>query len=67
MKKVLLFIVATMFVGSVSAQDWQKNIFGVRAGVNFSTMGMTGFESVGYRTSFNAGLSYERMLLKNNH
>ena len=43
MKRLFAFVALLMcvgFVGSVSAQDLQKNIVGVRAGVNISTMGI---------------------------
>ena len=65
MKKLLLFIVATMFVGSISAQDSLKNIFGIRAGVNLSNFNFNDDEAdTDIRTSINAGVSYERILSK---
>lgn len=36
MKKVILILGAMLLAGSVSAQDYQKNILGVRAGLNLS-------------------------------
>lgn len=67
MKKFLLIVVATMFVGTISAQDWQKNIFGIRAGANFSnlTFKSSGSISGDIRPSFHAGFNYERLLLNN--
>ena len=51
---------ATMLFGSVSAQDLQKNIFGVRAGANLSTLNTV--LELNHKISFNAGVSYECLL-----
>ena len=37
MKKVLLIVAAILLANAVSAQNYEKNILGVRAGVNVST------------------------------
>lgn len=66
MKKLLLFVAAVMLLGSASAQDLQKNIYGVRAGVNFSSIDLELLDMFGFRTGFQAGVSYEHLLLKNN-
>lgn len=65
MKKVLLFVATVMLLGSASAQDFQKEIFGVRAGLNLANINtnfdvFTNFES---KPSFNVGFSYERLIL----
>lgn len=67
MKKFLLIVVATMFVGTISAQDWQKNIFGIRVGANLSnlTFKSSGSISGDIRPNFHAGFNYERLLLNN--
>lgn len=41
MKKVLLILSALLLAGTVSAQGHQKNILGVRAGLNVSTYSIT--------------------------
>ena len=39
MKKLLLALVGVMFMaGNAVAQDYEKNIYGVRAGLNLNTM-----------------------------
>ena len=63
MKKILFFVVAIIFVNNVFAQDLQKNIFGIRAGVNFSKIDF-GFGALENKISFNAGFSYEHLLKK---
>lgn len=65
MKKFLLFVVATMLLGTASAQDWQKHILGVRGGVNFSKVDVELFD-FDMRTSGHIGVSYEYKLLKDN-
>lgn len=65
MKKLLLFVAAVMLLGSASAQNLPKNIVGVRAGANFSSMDYELLGSFDFKTNFNAGVSYERLLLKN--
>ena len=70
MKRLFAFVALLMcvgFVGSVSAQDLQKNIVGVRAGVNISTMGIKVLmfnANMSSKLGYNAGVSYERLLLK---
>ena len=64
MKKLLLIVVATFFVSNLFAQDLQKNIFGIKAGANYSTFEISGIE-LGYTVGVNGGLSYERLLAKN--
>lgn len=64
MKKVLFFVAAVMLLGSASAQGLQKNIFGVRAGANISNLSINFDEmNMDFKPSFNAGVSYERLLL----
>lgn len=65
MKKLLLFVAAVMLLGSAAAQGLPKNIVGVRAGANFSSLDYELLGSFDFRTNFNAGVSYERLLLKN--
>lgn len=70
MKKLSLFLAAVMLLGSVSAQDLQKSIYGVRAGVNFSNVSLKipDFLEIDgkNRTGFNVGFSYEHLLMKEN-
>lgn len=64
MKKLLLLAVTTMLLVSASAQDLQKNIFGVRAGANISNFSINFDEmNMDSKPSFNAGFNYERLLL----
>ena len=56
MKKLLLIVVATFFVSNLFAQDLQKNIFGIKAGANYSTFEISGIE-LGYTVGVNGGLS----------
>ncbi|MBO5902445.1 MAG: outer membrane beta-barrel protein [Tidjanibacter sp.] len=65
MKKLLLFVAAVMLLGSAAAQSLPKNIVGVRAGANFSSLDFELLGAFDFRTNFNAGVSYERLLLKN--
>ena len=65
MKKLLLFVAAVMLFGSAAAQDLPKNIVGVRAGANFSSLDYELLGAFDFRTSISAGVSYERLLLKN--
>lgn len=68
MKKLLLFVAAVMLLGSAAAQGLPKNIVGVRAGANFSSLDyelLGALDLFDFRTNFNAGVSYERLLLKN--
>ena len=37
MKKVLLIVAAILLANAVSAQNYEKNILGVRAGLNLSS------------------------------
>ena len=62
MKKLLLFIVTTLFASNLFAQDFQNNIFGVRAGVNFSTFNTS--LDLDHRTGIHAGFSYEQLLTR---
>lgn len=41
MKKVLLIMAAILLANAVSAQNYEKNILGVRAGLNLSIIGKT--------------------------
>lgn len=63
MKRIFLLVVASLMLCTVSAQEWQKNILGVRAGLNVADCAI----SVGdlkSRTAFHVGFSYERLLSK---
>lgn len=64
MKKLLLVVVAAMMVGAVSAQEWQKNILGVRVGANVANMNVDLLDTKA-RVNAHVGVSYERQLLKN--
>ncbi|MCD8275111.1 MAG: porin family protein [Alistipes sp.] len=69
MKKFLLAIVVVMMASSLSAQDLQKNIYGVRAGLNISTMSLSGGgddynTSAKSKTSFHVGFDYQRLLMQ---
>jgi hypothetical protein len=59
MKKLLFFVFAIFFAGSMSAQ--QLN-FGAKAGVNFATLSGDDIEDLGSRTGFHLGLIGEIML-----
>lgn len=76
MKRLLSFFVLTVLVGSmcsVSAQDYKKNIFGIRVGMNVANANMkiSAMDLIKMdldtksRVSYNVGLSYERLLLSN--
>ena len=66
MKRLFAIVVLLMcvgFVGSVSAQDLQKNIVGVRAGVNISNMGIKVLmfnANMSSKLGYNAGVSYSK-------
>ena len=40
MKKVLLIMAAILLANAVSAQNYEKNILGVRAGLNLSSLSL---------------------------
>ncbi|MDR1984244.1 MAG: PorT family protein [Prevotellaceae bacterium] len=66
MKKLLLIICCLFTVSAITtAQELQKNIFGIRAGLNLSSMKST-YGSLSStsdtRVSFNVGASYQRLL-----
>ena len=65
MKKLFLVVIALLMVNSLSAQEWQKNIFGVRAGLNVSSFSTSYDEDLDVRTAFHVGFNYERLLAKN--
>lgn len=41
MKKVLLIVAAILLASAVSAQNYEKNILGVRAGLNLSSLSLS--------------------------
>ena len=61
MKKFFLLVFATMLAVNVSAQNWQKNIVGIRGGVNMSKIDYF-IDLFTRQPSFNAGISYEHLL-----
>ncbi len=62
MKKLLLALAGIAFVaGSAVAQDYEKNIFGVRAGVNVANMSAQGF-SANSKVEFHVAGVYQRLL-----
>ncbi len=62
MKKLLLLVAAiTMFVGGAQAQRFEKNIFGIRGGLNVSNIRFNGV-SPDSKVGFHLGGSYERAL-----
>ncbi len=62
MKKLLLLVAAiTMFVGGAQAQRFEKNIFGIRGGLNVSNIRENGV-SYDSKVGFHIGGSYERAL-----
>lgn len=67
MKKFLFTLAGiAMTMGVAMAQDYQKNIFGVNAGLNLSNVSGNFFENANKtKAGFHVGVSYER-LLKNN-
>lgn len=58
-----LFVVMVLMAGSAFAQDYEKNIFGVRAGLNVSNISMQGF-SPKSRAGFHVAGVYQRLLMK---
>lgn len=62
MKKLLLIFVGTILVaGGAAAQDYQKHIFGVRAGLNISNISVDGV-SPQSKAGFHVGGVYQRLL-----
>ena len=57
MKKVLLIVAAILLANAVSAQNYEKNILGVRAGVNVSTCAIS-IEDVRINTGSRAGFHF---------
>ena len=57
MKKVLLIMAAILLANAVSAQNYEKNILGVRAGVNVSTCAIS-IEDVRINTGSRAGFHF---------
>ena len=57
MKKVLLIVAAILLANAVSAQNHEKNILGVRAGVNVSTCDIS-IEDVRINTGSRAGFHF---------
>ena len=57
MKKVLLIVAAILLGSAVSAQNYEKNILGVRAGVNVSTCDIS-IEDVRINTGSRAGFHF---------
>lgn len=71
MKKIFLSLAALALAVSLYAQNYERSIFGVRAGVNVSNMNFgldAGSMSLGIRldsyVGFNAGMSYQQLLMK---
>lgn len=64
MKRFFMLVFTSLMLCTVSAQELQKNIVGVRAGLNVSDCAVSAgdFES---KTAFHVGFSYERLLSKN--
>lgn len=65
MKKVLLLLTAALLAGAVSAQNYEKNIFSIRGGMNVASMsasysGLT--ESSDSRIGYYIGISDEMLL-----
>ena len=71
MKKILLSLAALALAVSLNAQNYERSIFGVRAGVNVSTMNI-GLDVSSLNLNirpesyvgFNAGMNYQQLLLK---
>lgn len=62
MKKLLLALAGIAFVaGSAVAQDYEKNIFGVRAGMNVANMSAQGL-SANSKIGFHVAGVYQRLL-----
>ncbi len=62
MKKLLLALAGIAFVaGSAVAQDYEKNIFGVRAGMNVANMSVKGY-SPDSKIGFHVSGVYQRLL-----
>ncbi|MDR3047865.1 MAG: PorT family protein [Bacteroidales bacterium] len=66
MKKYLSALIALLFVTTLTAQGLQKNIFGIRAGINSSTMMHKPKGDTGSRIGFDFGASYQRLLSTHN-
>lgn len=71
MKKIFLSLAALVLAVSLNAQNYERSIFGVRAGVNVSTMNI-GLDVSSLNLNirpesyvgFNAGMNYQQLLLK---
>ncbi|MDR1553413.1 MAG: PorT family protein [Prevotellaceae bacterium] len=71
MKKIMLTVISLFAVyATVSAQNFKKDIFGIRAGLNSSSIvesaesfGMSISAEYGSRISFHAGFSYQHLLI----
>lgn len=64
MKKAILILTALLLAGAVSAQDYQKNILGVRAGLNMSKYSFKDAGSIDNksRTSFHVAVTDQILL-----
>lgn len=66
MKKLFFALMGMAFIaGNAMAQDYVKNIYGVRAGVNLNTMSGDFSAATQGTTSFHVGGQYQRLLLSN--
>lgn len=66
MKKLFFALMgAALIAGNAMAQDYAKNIYGVRAGVNLNTMSGDVSAATQGTTSFHVGGTYQRLLLSN--
>lgn len=68
MKKMLLSLAILVVAGSAAAQEYPKNIFGIRAGMNVSRLTLKVenlSESFDSRVSFHAGISDQIRLVPN--
>lgn len=71
MKKIFLSLAALVLAVSLNAQNYERSIFGVRAGVNVSTMNI-GIDASSLNLNirpesyvgFNAGMNYQQLLMK---
>ena len=70
MKKIGVLLIAVFgYMSTVIAQDLQKNIFGVRAGLNVAMLSTSNTLLLTHpepTLGFHAGVSYQRLLLPNN-
>ena len=71
MKKIFLSLATLVLAVSLNAQNYERSIFGVRAGVNVSTMNI-GIDASSLNLNirpesyvgFNAGMNYQQLLMK---